>query len=135
MSTTRAVEVMQTYLGEVLGKRRFELIPEFVAEDMVDHTQAIRGPAALDAHARRFCGNIADLEIEIKDIFGTADQAVGIWQWTGTPTDPMAVSATGNHVYPRLIASIFRLEDGMLAEYRAFVDAVDVATQLAAPAK
>ena len=30
MSTERSAEVMATYLGEVLGNRRFELIPSFV---------------------------------------------------------------------------------------------------------
>ncbi|MDG2112791.1 MAG: ester cyclase [Actinomycetota bacterium] len=134
MSETRAAEVMRIYLTEVLSQRKFELIPELVADDMIDHTQAIRGPAALDAHARGFCENIPDLEIVVKDIFATDDQAVGIWYWSGTPINSMAESATGNDVYPRLIASVFRLENGKLAEYRAFVDAVDIATQLAAPA-
>jgi len=133
MSRSRPEQVMDTYLNEVLGRGRFELIPEFVADDMVDHTQTIRGPAALDAHARRFCGNIEDLEIEIERIIATDDSAIGIWRWRGTPAEPMAKSANGNDVYPRLIASVFRFRDGMLVEYRAFVDAVDVATQLAAP--
>ena len=133
MSRSRPEQVMDTYLNEVLGRGRFELIPEFVADDMVDHTQTIRGPAALDAHARRFCGNIEDLEIEVERIIATDDSAIGIWRWRGTPAEPMAKSANGNDVYPRLIASVFRFRDGMLVEYRAFVDAVDVATQLAAP--
>ena len=133
MSRSRPEQVMDTYLNEVLGRGRFELIPEFVADDMVDHTQTIRGPAALDAHARRFCGNIEDLEIEVERIIATDDSAIGIWRWRCTPAEPMAKSANGNDVYPRLIASVFRFRDGMLVEYRAFVDAVDVATQLAAP--
>ena len=133
MIGSRPEQVMDMYLNEVLGQGRFELIPGFVADDMVDHTQTIRGTAALDAHARRFCGNIEDLEIEVERIIATDDSAIGIWRWRGIPAEPMAKSATGNDVYPRLIAGVFRFGDGMLVEYRAFVDAVDVATQLAAP--
>jgi hypothetical protein len=40
------------------------------------------------------------------------------------------VSASGEAIYPRIIASIFRLEDDMVVDYQVFVDAVDVATQL-----
>ncbi|MCP3991047.1 MAG: ester cyclase [Actinomycetia bacterium] len=133
MSKARSEEVMRRYLTEVLGERKFELIPDFVAEDMVDHTQAIRGPAALDAHARGFCENITDLEIEVKQIFATDDAAIGIWRWRGTPNHPMGVSAKGNPIHPRHIASIFQFRDGMLADYRPFVDAVDVAVQMATP--
>jgi predicted ester cyclase len=130
-SRDRSFDVMRTYLADVLGKRRFDLIPEFAAEDMIDHTQSKRGPAALDAHARGFCDNIDDLEIEVVRIIATEDSAVGIWRWHGTPNRPMGVSATGNPIHPRLIASIFDFDAGMLVEYRPFIDAVDVATQLA----
>ncbi len=135
MSKARTEEVMRRYLTEVLGEQKFELIPDFVAEDMVDHTQAMRGPAALDAHARGFCGNIPDLEIEVKQIFATDDAAIGVWRWRGTPTHPMGVSANGNPINPQHIASIFQFKDGMLSDYRPFVDAVNVAMQIAAPAK
>lgn len=133
MSKERADEVMRTYLTEVLGNRRFELIPEFVADDMVDHTRPDRGPAALDAHARGFCTNIPDVEIEVLDVIATDDAAIGIWRWSGSPINPMALSANGNPVYPTLICSIFRFEEGMLSDYRAFVDAVDTRVQLTAP--
>lgn len=130
MSQQRAEEVMQTYLTQVLGNRKFELIAGFAADDMVDHTQSARGPAALEAHARAFCENIRDLEIEVERIFATDDTAVGIWRWSGTLIQSWGVSATGDSIYPRVIASIFRFEDGMVVDYQVFVDAVDVATQL-----
>lgn len=135
MSSERGEEVMRLYLTQVLAERNFDLIPSLAGEAMIDHTQpTLRGPAALDAHARGFCANIPDLSIEVQQIFATDTMVVGIWRWQGTPTQSMAVSATGNAVYPRVIASIFRIEEGMLAEYQAFVDAVDLRTQLVAPA-
>lgn len=130
MSATHNEEVMRLYLSQVLGKRRFELIPTFVDPDMVDHTQTARGPEALDAHARGFCANIPDAEIEVIDVIATDDAAVGIWRWSGTPNQPMGVSARGSDIYPHLVASIFRFRDGMLADYRPFVDAVEVRQQV-----
>ncbi len=126
----RAEAVMHTYLHDVLGERRFELIDDFAAADMIDHTQPDRGPKALNAHARGFCDNIPDLRIDVVRIFATDDTAVGLWQWKGTPIEPHGYAASGNPVSPRFIASIFRFEDGMLVDYRAFVDAVDVLTQI-----
>lgn len=121
---------MRRYLTEVLGERKFELIPDFVADDMVDHTQTICGPAALDAHARGFCANIPDVEIEVLQIIATDDAAVGVWRWRGTPNAPMGVSANGGSIYPHLIASIFQFRDGLLVDYRPFVDAMEVRSQV-----
>ena len=124
--------VMSTYLDEVLGQRRFDLIPGIVADDLIDHTQPhLRGSAALDAHARGFCDNTPDLRIEVLRIIATDDTAVGIWRWSGEPEHPSAVSHSGAPVVPRLIASVFDISNGKVTEYRAFVDAMDVFTQLA----
>lgn len=131
MSQARSYEVMEIYLSEVLGQRKFDRIPGIAADNMVDSTQPTKqGPEALDAHARGFCDNTPDLEIEIIDIFATEDRAVGIWRWQGQPTHPSTVSAKGSPVSARLICSVFHLKDGKISEYRAYVDAVDVFTQL-----
>ncbi len=132
MSRARSEEVMCLYLTKVLGERQFELIPSFVAPDMIDHTQTIRGPEALDAHARGFCANIPDVAIEVVDVFPTDDAAIGVWRWTGTPNQPMGVSATGQPIYPHLVASLFQFRDEMLVEYRPFVDAMEVRAQVTA---
>mgnify|MGYP001216293649 CR=1 FL=1 len=130
MSKERTEEVMRLYLGEVLGKRRFELIPDFTALDMIDHTSHLRGPAALDAHARGFCSNMSDAQIEIETVFATEDASIGIWRWRGTPQQHMGVSAGGKAIYPTRVASIFQFKNSMLSEYRPFVDAVELRNQL-----
>ena len=83
MGVERSAEVMRTYLEEVLGNRRFELIPDFVDQEMLDHATGMRGPDALHTHATGFCDNIPDVEIEMEDIFATEDAAFGIWSWKG----------------------------------------------------
>ena len=64
-------------------------------------------------------------------IIATDDTAVGLWRWRGEPLQPHGYSASGEPISPRFIASIFTLENGMLVDYRAFVDAVDVLSQIA----
>ena len=131
MSAERAKEIMGIYLNEVLGRRKFDRIQEIAAPRMVDHTQpGTFGPAALDAHARGFCANTPDVEVEVLKIFGDENTAVGIWKWHGEPSQPSAVSANGTPVVPRFVCSIFEIEDGKIQDYRVFVDAVDVFTQL-----
>ena len=131
MSRERAETVMRTYLTEVVGQQRYELIPEFAAPDMIDHTQEIRGPDALLAHAKGFCDNIPGVQVEVERIFANDDTAVGIWRWHGTPTNVYGRNSTGDPVLPRYCASIFRFEDNMLVDYQVFVDAVDILGQVA----
>jgi hypothetical protein len=133
MSIERSTEVMATYLGEVLGNRRFELIPSFVDEEMLDHATGMRGPSALHAHATGFCDNIPGVEIEIENITATEDAAFGIWNWKGEPNQPMGTSSNGNPIFPQRVLSVFRLRDGMLIDYEAFVDAGQVRSQISAP--
>lgn len=131
MSAETGKRIMGVYLNEVLGQRNFDRIPEIAAPGMVDHTQPGKfGPEALDAHARGFCANTPEAEIEVLKIFSDDRTAVGIWTWHGEPSQPSAVSAKGSPVVPRFICSIFEIEDGKIRDYRVFVDAVDVFTQL-----
>lgn len=132
MSVERGKQIMGIYLKEVLGQRNFERIQEIAAPGMIDHTQPGKfGPDALDAHARGFCANTPDVEIEVLKIIADETTAVGIWRWHGEPSQPMAVSAKGTPVVPRLVCSIFELEDDKIQDYRVFVDAVDVFAQFA----
>lgn len=133
MTVERSTEVMATYLGEVLGKRRFDLIPEFVDDEMLDHATGMRGPSALHAHATGFCENIPGVEIEVESIVATKDAAFGIWNWKGEPLQSMGNSENGNPVFPQRVLSVFKLSGGMLIEYEAFVDAGQVRAQISAP--
>ncbi len=131
MSAEQGRQLMSIYLNEVLAERNFDRIAEIAAPGMVDHTQPGRsGPDALDAHARGFCANTPDVEIEVLKIFADDRTAVGLWKWQGEPSQPSALSAQGSPVIPRFVCSIFEFENGQIQDYRVFVDAVDVFTQL-----
>lgn len=131
MSAEQGIELMTIYLEDVLGNRNFARIPDIAAADMVDSTQPGKtGPEALDAHARGFCQNTPDVDIEVVKIFADDNTAVGIWRWTGEPQHPSGISAKGSPVVPRLICSVFEFEDGKIRDYRVFVDALDVFSQM-----
>ncbi|MEM1434895.1 MAG: ester cyclase [Pseudomonadota bacterium] len=131
MSVERSREVMRIYLEEVLGRREFDRIPEIAAPGMIDHTlPGVTGPEALDAHARGFCANTPEVEIEVLQIIADEQSAVGLWKWHGEPSQPSGVSAKGSSIVPRFVCSVFELKDGKVEDYRVFVDAVDVFTQL-----
>ena len=119
-----------TYLRNVLGERKFELIPEFVHDEMIDHATGMRGPSALLAHASGFCDNIPDVTINVEEIIATENSAFGIWNWDGEPVNPMGFSESGSAVFPTRVMSFFRLQEGMLVEYEAFVDAGQVRKQI-----
>lgn len=131
MSAEIGEQIMGIYLHEVLGRKKFDLIGGIAAPGMIDHTLPGQvGPDALDTHARGFCLNTPDVEIEVLRIFATESTAVGIWKWHGEPSHASAVSSSGSPVVPRFVCSIFEIEGGQIQDYRVFVDAVDVFTQL-----
>ncbi len=130
MSAEASRRLMEIYLEEVLGQRNFDRIPEIAASDMVDHTlPGQTGPEALDAHARGFCANTPDVEIEVLNIVADEKTAIGFWKWHGEPNQPSALSPNGTAIVPRFVCSVFEVEDGKIQDYRVFVDAVDVFTQ------
>jgi limonene-1,2-epoxide hydrolase len=132
MSAEGCKQIMEIYLNEVLGQRKFDRIPEIAAPGMTDVTQPGRvGPEALLAHAQGFCENTPDVEIDVVRIFADDNTAVGLWTWHGEPKHPSGISAKGSPVIPRNVCSIFEIEDGKIQHYRVYVDAVDVFTQLA----
>ncbi len=132
MSRERCQELMEIYLHEVLGKRQFDLITQIAGPDMKDSTLPhLRGPQALTAHAEGFCANTPDVEIEVVNIMATENSVVGIWQWSGQPKVPSGVSKSGAPVVPRLVCSVFAVQDGKISDYQVFVDAAEVFTQFA----
>ena len=132
MSSARANEIMSTYLVEVVGNGQTGLIEGFTAPDFLDHTQTgLKGPPALTAHVETFRGNIKDLNVEVIGISAGEDAAFGVWRWEGIPIEPIwGKNAQGEVIIPRLIGSHFRIKGGMLVEYQAFLDAMEMFGQL-----
>jgi predicted ester cyclase len=122
MSRERCEEVMRRYLTEVLMERKLEVIKEIAAEDMWDHSQPERGREGLEKHAGGFLAGIPDVKIVINHIVASEDTVVGIWTWHGTPVGEFLGIPAGREVECR-VASIFKIRDGLLADYSLIVAA------------
>ena len=133
MTQQRSAEVMRTYLEEVVAKRRLELIPQLAAEDMVDHTQPVRGRQGLVNHVENFHRTFPDVTIEVKRIIASDDEVVGMWRLKGTHSQPLfGVPATGKTLEFD-VASIFKLRDGMLIDYTLVAGGLEAAIQMGIP--
>jgi steroid delta-isomerase-like uncharacterized protein len=126
----RSEEVMRTYLAEVVGKRRYELIPQLAAEDMVDHTQPVKGRQGLVNHVQNFHRTFPDVTIQIKRIVASENDAVGWWSLKGTHSQELFGQPGSGRVLEFDVVSFFRLRGGMLAEYHVVADALTAATQM-----
>ncbi len=132
MTRQRCEEVMRCYLTEVVAQGKLELIDGFAAEDMVDHTQTIRGPAALRKHVSGFLARLDDFEIHVERIIASDDEVVGVWRLRTTHSmDMLGLPPTGKPFEARN-ASIFRLKDGMLVDYEVVSDSLSVVRQVGA---
>ena len=132
MTRQRCEEVMRCYLTEVVAQGKLELIDGFAAEDMVDHTQTIRGPAALRKHVSGFLARLDDFEIHVERIIASDDEVVGVWRLRTTHSmDMLGLPPTGKPFEARN-ASIFRLKDGMLVDYEVVSDSLAVVRQVGA---
>ena len=133
MSRQRCEEVMRTYLEQVVGKRRYELIPQLAAEDMVDHTQPVKGRQGLVNHVQTFHKTFPDVTIQVKRIIASDDEVVGVWRLKGTHSQELfGVPATGR-VLEFDVASIFKLRDGMLVDYTLVAGGLEAAIQMGIP--
>jgi steroid delta-isomerase-like uncharacterized protein len=133
VSQQRSAEVMRTYLEQVVGKRRYELIPQLAAEDMIDHTQPVKGRQGLVNHVRTFHETFPDVTIQVKRIIASEDEVVGVWRLKGTHSQELfGVPATGR-VLEFDVASIFKLRDGMLVDYTLVAGGLEAAIQMGIP--
>jgi|TARA_B100001540_G_scaffold48194_1_gene43232 hypothetical protein len=133
MTTERCESVMRTYLTEVIGNQRLDLIPSFTADDMYDHTQQeLSGPAALEAHVRFFSDNIKNLKVDVLEVLAAEDFAVGIWKWSGETINAMGLNHSGEPIMPTHVASIFKFKNDMLVHYQPYLDAISLLTQVGA---
>ncbi|WP_186766321.1 ester cyclase [Phaeobacter marinintestinus] len=121
-------DVMETYLTEVGGKGRFELINELAHPDMVDEAnQAFGGPPGRDgliAHVKGFRRALDAPQFSIDRIVAGPDDVMAWWSFTGTHVGPWLNRApTGNPV-SGTVFSFFELREGRIARYRLWLCAM-----------
>lgn len=121
-------ELMRTYLIDVAGDGRVELIEQLAQPDMVDEANAAfggpPGRAGLVAHVVGFRRHIGDLSVTIDRIVAGDDEVMAWWSFTGTHIGPwLGRPATGRTV-TATIFSFFDLVDGRISRYRLWLHAM-----------
>ncbi len=118
-------ELMRTYLEEVAGNGRLDLIEALAQPDMVDEAnQAFGGPAGRDglvAHVVGFRRNVGDLEVRIERIVAGEDCVMAWWSFTGTHVGPWLGRAPSGEAISGTVFSFFDLADGRISRYRLWL--------------
>jgi steroid delta-isomerase-like uncharacterized protein len=129
------VELVRRYYqvtsGDLTG------IEDIVSADFVDHhfpAELPKGPAGVRAFFTDVLGAFTDRRIEIFDIFATDEKVCCRFQLVANHTQDWAgYTADGRGITCGAI-SVFRVEDGKLAEGWESADLFGLFNQLAAPA-
>lgn len=123
-------EIMETYLIEVGGKGRFDLIEEIAHPDMIDEAnQASGGPpgrAGLIAHVKGFQKNLSDITSDIHQIVGPQfvggdDQVMAHWSFTARHTGHWLGRAPTVEMISANVFSFFTLKEGLISRYRLWM--------------
>lgn len=136
-SRQRSIEVMETYIKEIVAKGDIHLLSQISAEDVIDETavEAGLGPgiAGLEKHVKYFRKAVSDLIVTLDQVVASDDEVVGIWSVAGTHSAPLFdVKATGKNISWTNV-SIFRLENGLLVHYRGVWGALEAVKQMGVP--
>ena len=119
--------LIRTYLDEVVGNARHELIEELAHPDVVDEAnQAFGGPAGragLVAHVKGFDRNVDDLEVTIERIVGDDDTVMAWWSFTGIHVGPWLGRPPTGEPIEGTVFSFFDLTDQRISRYSLWLHA------------
>jgi len=125
--TPTPAQLMETYLVEVVGNGRLELIEQLANPDMVDEAnQAFGGPPGRDglvAHVVGFRRNVGELAVTVERVVAGTDDAMAWWSFTGTHVGPWLNQAPTGEAISGTAFSFFELSDGRISRYRVWLHA------------
>lgn len=117
--------LIQTFLTEVVGNGKLDLIPSIAREDMIDEAnRAFDGPPGIDglvAHVKGFRRNIANATLEIVEVAGDESSVMAWWTFRGNHVGPWLDLAPSGEVITGTVFSFFRLQDGLISHYRLWL--------------
>ncbi len=120
-------EIMETYLVEVGGNGRYELVEELAHPDMIDEAnQAFGGPPGRDgliAHVKGFRRNVGDLDVTIDRIVAGSNDVMAWWSFKGKHVGPWLGRPPTDQEITGTVFSFFDLVDGRISRYRLWLHA------------
>jgi steroid delta-isomerase-like uncharacterized protein len=126
--------LVRRFFEEFCNDRRSEVVDEVIAEDYVSH-----GPQAPPAHGRdgvrarvALYQDAVDGHWDVEEIFSVGDRVIARWIGSGTHRgELMGAEPTGRPISVEAI-SVFRIEDGVIAEEWTVWDALGLLQQVGA---
>ena len=121
---------------DVITDGNLAALEDIVAADVYDHSLVPQGlPPTRETFTRHITGFRAafpDIQVTVDEMVAEGDRVVVVWSATGTHRGPFGgVAPTGRRV-SGTNASILRLRDGRITEYRVFRDRLETLQQLGA---
>lgn len=117
--------LMRTYLEDVVGRGRLELIEQLADPAMVDEAnEAFGGPpgrAGLLAHVKGFRRHVTELRVEVRRIVAGDDTVMAWWSFTGLHSGPWLGRPPSGKPIRGSVFSFFDLVDGRIGRYRLFM--------------
>jgi predicted ester cyclase len=121
-------ELMTTYLVEVVGNGRLELLEELALPDMVDEANlAFGGPAGregLVAHVKGFRRALSGLRLSVDRVVAGGDEVMAWWSFSGDHVKPWLGRNPSGAQISGTVFSFFELVDGRISRYRVWLHAV-----------
>lgn len=133
LKTNKAI--VQRYIDEVQNGHALEAIDEIFSKDFIDHTASgdglfLGGLEGLKTGYASFLQAFPDLSAAVEDMIAEGDKVVAYKTLTGTHSDSfLGIPATGKQATFRII-SIYRIEDGKIAEFWGLQDIASLKQQL-----
>ena len=127
MTNLSSTQLMQTYLEQVVGQGRLELIDALFCDDVIDEAAmafgAPAGRAAVVAHVKGFRKHLDTPTVTIEQIVGQQDRVMAHWTFSGTHNGPwLNQPATGKPI-TGTVFSFFTLTQGRVSRYRLWLHA------------
>jgi len=127
--------VVRRFFDEVCNGRRLEVADEILAPGHVyidpQSPPSAPGPDGMKETVRIYQDTLEG-HWQVEDVFCSGDRAVVCWTGTGVhKADLMGIPATGKPIRVDAI-SVFRIEDGLIAEHRCLWDTLGLLQQIGA---
>ena len=130
-------QLVRRVVDEIWHPRRFDLIDNLFTPGFVNHdpdTPEARDRAGYRAWANALVTGIPDLHVTIEDLIAEGDKVAKRWTARGTHTGPLPGIAASGKAVTFSGTTIYRMEDGRVAECWWSKDMLGLLQQLGAVA-
>jgi len=119
-------EIVRRFTAEVYNEQQLDAIPRYVADSFVDHSPGgppgPHGPDFVRSQAEQTFAGMPDTHFEILHLFSEGDMVAMHWRVRGTASSAFGGGGAEGRKIDVEGISLFRMEDGKIAESWDIVD-------------